>query len=168
MKLLFKNKTQYTKKNYQKYLEFHQAKYGSMYQFYTILTIILLVFCIISNIKYRNYILSIIFIITLILFCFIRFKYPSKKIKKELKTEKFDKEQTFTFYFYEKYFTISDGKNKNEIKYLHLYKIFETNDFFYLYINKNHAFLLEKTKFIKGNSEEFISFLKKKCWFKVK
>ena len=168
MELLFKNQTQYTKKNYQKYLEFHQSKYSNWYQLYTILIIILLIFCIISNIQYSNYILSIIFILILITFCFLRFKYPTKKIKKELKTEKFDKEKTFTFYFYNKYFIISDGKSKSKIHYFLLYKIFETDDFFYLYIDKDHAFLLEKTKFTKGNKKEFISFLKKKCWFKVK
>ena len=43
----------------------------------------------------------------------------------------------------------------------------ETKDFFYLYIDKNHAFLLNKSNFIKGNKFEFLKFLKKKLWYKI-
>lgn len=167
MKILFKNKTKYTKQAYQKYLEFHQDKYGNKYQFTTILYILLLVFCIIMNLKYSNIITSLILTLILIVFCFYRFFYPIKKVKNELETEKFKKEKEFTFTFYEKYFVISDKKISEKIKYWQLHKVFETKDFFYLYINKDHAFLLDKTTFIKGNTFNFFRFLKKKTWYKL-
>ena len=84
-----------------------------------------------------------------------------------IKTEKFEKEKEFTFKFYEKYFTISDSNNFEKIKYWKLYKIYETNDFFYLYINKDHAFLLEKNTFTKGDISTFYIFVKRKIWFKM-
>lgn len=167
MKILFENKTKYTKEVYQKYLKFHQSKYGNKYRFITIFYILLLCFCIIMNLKYWNIITTLILAITLTIFCFYRFFYPIKKVKKELKTEKFKKEKEFTFTFYEKYFVISDKKVSEQIRYWKLHRIFETKDFFYLYINKDHAFLLDKSTFIKGNTSEFLKFLKKKTWFKL-
>ena len=167
MEILFKNKTKYTKKAYEKYLQFHQNKYGQIYQFSTIVIILLLNFCIIMNLKYSNYSTSFILTITLITFCFYRFFYPLKKVEKELKTEKFEKEKEFTFTFYKKFFVISDKKFSDKINYWKLHKIFETDDFFYLYINKDNAFLIDKSTFSKGNISEFSKFLKKKIWYKI-
>ena len=167
MKILFKNKTKYTKQAYEKYLQFHQNKYGHNYHFVTAVTILLLCFCIIMNLKYSNYITAFILIIILVIFCFYRFFNPVKKVQKELETEKFKKEQEFTFTFYEKYFTISDNQFLDKIKYCQLHKVFETEDFFYLYINKDHAFLLNKFTFSKGDISEFLRFLKKKLWYKL-
>lgn len=167
MKILFKNKTKYTKKIYEKYLQFHQNEFGDKYTFTTIVTILLLCFCIITNLKYSNYSTALVFIIFIILFCFNRFFYPTKKVQKELKTEKFEKEKEFTFTFYDKFFVISDKKNSEKIKYWKLHRIYETEEFFYLYINKDHAFLLDKSTFTKGNTSEFLKFLRKKIWYKV-
>lgn len=167
MKILFKNKTKYTKIAYQKYLQFHQNKYGVRYKFTTIVTILLLCFCIITNLKYSNYYTTFLLIFTLIGFCFYRFFYPIKKVQKEIKTEKFEEEKEFTFTFYEKYFTIYDKQNIEQVKYWKLYKVYESNEFFYLYIDKDHAFLLEKSTFVKGNTSDFFKFLKKKTWYKI-
>jgi len=166
MNILFKNTTKYTKQAYEKYLQFHQNKYGYNYQFITIVTILLLCFCIIMNLKYTNYITTIILAIILGTFCYYRFFNPKKKVEKELKTEKFKNEKEFTFTFYEKYFIVSDNKDSYKLRYWHLHKVFETDDFFYLYINKDHAFLLEKSTFSKGNISEFLDFLKKKIWYR--
>lgn len=162
MNILFKNKTKYTKNAYQKYLNFHQTKFGTNYKFTTILTILLLSFCIIITLQNLYYTTSFIFIISLSIFCFYRFFYPVKKIEKEIKTEKFEKEKDFTFTFYEKFFIISDKDSSDQIKYWKLYKVYETEDFFYLYINKDHAFLLDKSTFLIGNTSNFLKFLKKK------
>ena len=61
------------------------------------------------------------------------------------------------------YYTDVINKNEN----WKLYKIYETNDFFYLYINKDHAFLLEKNTFTKGDISTFYIFVKRKIWFKM-
>lgn len=166
MKILFKNKTKYTKEIYEKYLQFHQNKFGNKYTFTTIVTILLLCFCIITNLKYSNYFTTLILLIVLGVFCFYRFFYPTKKVEKELKTDKFKNEKEFTFTFYEKFFIISDKRFSEKIKYWKLHRVYETDDFFYLYIDKDHAFLLNKSTFTKGNTSEFIKFLKKKIWYK--
>lgn len=167
MEILFKNKTKYTKEIYQKYLEFHQNKFGLKYKFITILVFLLLSFCFIINLKYSNYNTAFVFIIALISFFIYIFFAPTKKIQKELKTEKFEKEKEFTFTFYNNFFVISDKKNSEKIKYWKLYKIYETEEFFYLYINKSHALLLDKSSFSKGNISEFFKFIRKKIWYKL-
>ena len=167
MEILFKNKTKYTKQIYQKYLEFHQNKFGLKYKFITILVFLLLSFCFIINLKYSNYNTAFVFIIALISFFIYIFFATTKKIQKELKTEKFEKEKEFTFTFYNNFFVISDKKNSEKIKYWKLYRIYETEEFFYLYINKSHALLLDKSSFSKGNISEFFKFIRKKIWYKL-
>lgn len=167
MKILYKNKTKYTKETYSKYLQFHQSKFGNRYTFTTIVTILFLCFCIITNLQYSNHLTASALLIVLVSFCFYRFFYPIKLVKKELKTEKFEKEQEFTFRFYDKFFTVSTTKYIEKIKYWKLYKIYETEEFFYLYIDNSHAFLLNKNTFTKGDTSEFFKFIKRKLWFKI-
>lgn len=164
MKVLFKNKTQYTKQTYQKYLNFHQNKYGLRYQFITIVIILLLSFCLILNFKYKNYPTAFLVLICLIIFIYWQFFHPQKIIEKEIRTDKFENEEFFTFTFYEKYFIITNKGIKQKLKYRHIAKIFETDDFFYLYVNKDHAFLLEKSGFTVGDTTKFLKFLKKQRW----
>lgn len=166
MNILFKNKTKYTKQIYKKYLQFHQNKFKHKYIFTTIVIILLLLFCIVTNLKYQNYPTSFVLIVSLTAFLFYKFFYPIKKVQKELKTEKFEKEKIFTFKFYEKFFTISDNKKFEKIKYWKLYRVYESKDFFYLYIDKEHAFLLDKSTFIKGNPYDFYKFIRKKYLLK--
>ena len=164
MKVIFKNKTQYTKQTYQKYLDFHQNKYGLRYQFFTIVFILLLSFCIIMNFKYKNYPTAFLVLICLLIFIYWQFFHPQKVVNKEIKTDKFENEEFFIFTFYEKYFIITNKNIKQKLKYHHLIKTFETDEYFYLYINKDHAFLLEKSGFIVGDTTNFLKFLKKKRW----
>ena len=55
---------------------------------------------------------------------------------------------------------------KKVYPYLKLYKVFETQDYFYLYIDEEHAALVNKKGFKIGNVEAFTDFIKKKCLFK--
>ena len=47
-----------------------------------------------------------------------------------------------------------------------LYKVIETNDYFYLYFNEDYAALVSKNGFKLGDSKEFSKFIKKKCFLK--
>ena len=119
------------------------------------------------QIRYANFQLASIFILAMVLFLLWRFFHPIKELKDELKSDKLQKEQTFEFSFYPNFFIISNGSEKNKCYYWKLYKIFETSDFIYLYINKKYAFLLDKRCFCVGNYNDFTSFINKKCWLKV-
>jgi len=168
LKLLFKNKTKYTREVYDSYLIFHNKKYGFTYKLYTIIIVFLILFCLILQVKYRYYNLAIIFCIGLTCFFLWRFLHPIKQVQNEYNGETLTQEKEFTFCFYEKYFTIKNKNELNKIHYYKLYKIFETSKFFYLYVDKTHSFLIDKSTFLIGNSNDFGSFLKHKNVLKYK
>ena len=93
---------------------------------------------------------------------------PVYEVKKEYQSKKIADEQTFIFKFYENCFVITNKLQYSKVRYFKLYKIFETTDFFYLYIDKEHAFLIDKNGFTFGSAEEFSKFIHKKCLFKYK
>lgn len=166
MKVLFKNKTQYTKDTYAKFLKFHDSKYGFKYMIVTILLVIMLIYCVILTLINKLWLLGITFILSTIIFIAYRFFYPVSQVKKELKGKAISKEKSFTFKFYERSFKVVDKINYSQLPYWKLKKVFETNDFFYLYIDKTHAFLVKKDGFTYGNVNDFSKFIKKKCWYK--
>ena len=133
---------------------------------YSATVIGLILFCLILQIKYYNINIAILFCFGLTFFILWRLLHPISEISKEYKSEKIQKKKEYNFKFYDKYFTINDGNNIFNIKYFKLYKIFETNDFFYFYIDKNHAFLIDKKTFKNNATSSFSSFIQKKCWWK--
>lgn len=97
-----------------------------------------------------------------------RYFHPISIVQKELKGETLKNEKTFTFKFYENCFKIQDNNQVDILKYYKLRKIFETENFFYLYLDKNHAFILNKNCFLTGTSLEFSTFIKKKCFLRFR
>lgn len=166
MKILFKNKTKYNTKVYEQYLNFHQNRFGFSYDIYTIFITILLFICMFLQIKYGYWYLSILFLIIIIGFIYYRFFYPVKQISNELHSEKFQKEKEFSFVFFEDHFEIRNKIYRDISYYNKLKHIYETKDFFYLYINKDYAYLLSKSGFITGTPNNFANFIRKKCFFR--
>ncbi len=162
MKILFSNTTKYTKKVYFDFLEFHNKKFGKKYWFNTALVLIVILYILIINIVYFNWRLMILLLIIGIFFVIYRIKSQENIIKKELKKEPIAKEKEFKFVFYEKYFKIRDKLQSETIKYYKIKRIYETENFFYLYIDKMHSFILSKDGFSQGNTEDFYRFIKRK------
>ena len=167
LKILFENTTQYTKSVYDEFLSFHNKKYHFSYTFYTVVVVAFLLLCLILQVKNKHYSLVFLFCISITIFILWRFFRPITDVCTEYKSEKIQKEKNFTFKFYHNFFTVEDEKEFSTIKYLKLYRVFETKNFFYLYIDKKHSFLIDKSKFKKENSDEFSHFIKKKCWLKL-
>lgn len=161
--ILFKNVTRYNTKNYNEFIEFHSKKYSFSNNFYTVIMTILLIYCVILNIKQKSIPLILLFVALLIGFLLWKIYFPLKryqKTKKNLNT----KDTGFIFSFYEWYFLL----DKKPIYYFKLYKVFETKDYFYLYINPDYAMLVSKKGFEIGTAEEFGKFMKKKCLLKYR
>ena len=165
-KILFKNSTKYSKKIYDQFSRFHNDKFSLSYDFFTLLIIVLLVYCLILGIKNSLVFLSIIFAISLILFIGYRLFNPIFSYKKEVSKKAIAKEKTFKYLFYDKYFKIKDNLNYHTIHYFRLYKVFETEDFFYLYYDKKRSFIVGKTGFTQGTPQEFSKFIKDKMWLR--
>ena len=161
LEILFKNKTTYSKEAYDDFLFFHRKKFGNKYKIYNIFVIALILFCIVYLVGYRHYNSAIIFCLFLVGFIYWRFFKPIIDVSKEYKSDKICKSASFIFSFYEKFFTVESNNHISKIKYHNLYKIFETDSFFYLYVDKTHSFLLNKSTFTKGNCENFRIFISK-------
>ena len=163
MKILFKNTTQYTPETYAKFLEFHSVKYNFSYKLGWIYFICFIIFIVLYQIKYnKNFKSFIIIIAVLAIFFAIKFIYPKLKIKKEFKSSKISNSENFIFRFYDKYFKIHSNGKYSIIYYHSIYRVYDTDDFFYLYLNKDKSFLIDKTGFSIGTAEEFSQFLKNK------
>lgn len=165
-KLLFKNSTQYSKKLYDDFTRFHNEKNSPSYDAFTIFILILLVYCIFATIKAKVIPLAITFIITFLIFIGYRLFGPIYLYKKESKKKAITKEQTFKFYFYDTYFKVRDNLDYDKITYFKLYKVYETEKYFYLYLTKKYSFIVDKAFFTQGTAEEFSNFIKSKMKFK--
>ena len=79
MKPLFKNITKYNAKNYEQFIKFHGEKFNFSYNLYTVVMSILLIYCIILNIKQKNIPLILLFIALLVLIFLWRMYFPMKR-----------------------------------------------------------------------------------------
>lgn len=166
--LLFKNITTYSKKVYDQFSAFHRKHFSLRYHAYTFLTAVFILIFIGTLIQSLHYTLIILLSIFLVVFLLWRFFRPIEEARKYHQDDKSIKETTYTFSFYEKYFKVSNKKEYSIFKYRDIYKIYETKQFFYLYTDRVHALLIDKSNFKKGTSLEFKQFLIKKCPFKYK
>lgn len=168
LKILFENTTKYSKDIYNKFLAFHSKKYRFTYVSYTVIIVALILFCLTLQVKYHNFTIAVVFCSVLTVFILWRLFKPISDVSKEYKSEKIQSEKEFTFKFYDNFFTVEDNNEYIKMNYFQLYKVFETQDFFYLYIDKRHSFLIEKSKFKSNASTSFSCFIKKKCWWKYR
>lgn len=162
--ILFKNITKYNSKNYNQFIDFHNKKFAFSNNFYTIIMTILLIYCIILNIKKSNILFIFLFIVLLIVFLLYQLYLPMKRYQKKQKELAKIKESHYTFSFYNFYFLLE----KKVIYYFKLYKVFETKDYFYLYIDPDYAMLVSKNGFEIGSLDDFRKFIKKKCLLKYR
>ncbi len=165
LKVLFKNTTQYSKLIYDEFLAFHTKIYHFSYLAYTVLVTAFLLGSLILQIKYHNFSVAILLCFGFTSFILWRFFRPIHDVSKEYNSETIQQEKSFTFQFYDNFFVIKSSQVYSKVKYYQLYRIFETTDFFYLYIDKTHSFLVSKSGFKKNNPDDFSKFIQKKCWW---
>lgn len=167
MEKLFENTTAYSTSIYKEFLEFHNQKYSLKYHLYTLLFVFALVFCMILQFSNGNIGLGIIFTCVLIFFIFYRVFHPLLFIKKEASSNKIKKQMKNTYSFYDTYMEVKNDKDCIKLNYYKLHRAFSTKKYFYLYINKNYSFILDKNNFTIGTPEDFNIFIKKKTWYKM-
>lgn len=166
-KVLFKNETEYSPEVYENFLRFHEKKYGQKQRFKMIIFIILIMYGMIINIKYKNIVAAIVFLIASIIYIVYKTVYQNKMVEKEFKSDKIVKHQIYTFIFYHNCFKIKCQNEIEDIKYyINIHRINENKRYIYIYMDETHSYLLDKQGFIQGNIEEFKKFMKKKCFYK--
>lgn len=160
MKVLFKNTTKYTKENRNNFVEFHNNKYGVKELLNIIFLGIVMLYMLILNLIWKNWIFILIIAIT------IGILYTLEKNTKEKKER--SKVKEFTFYFYKKHIKIKYKKEFERLKYFQLHKIFETDEYFFLYLDEKSSMILSKKGFEIGTANEFSQFIKHKCPLKYR
>lgn len=168
MKLLFKNTTTYSKHIYDDFLNFHSKKFALKYHIVSFAISMLIIFLIMLYIQNHYYGLAIIFCACLTSFILYRYFHPIEEVTQEYHSNKITQKQSFTFCFYKNYFKIYTKKEYSIVHYRKIYKIFETDTFFYIYLDRRHSLLMDKSGFKKGTPLAFRTFIKKKCPFKYK
>lgn len=168
MKKLFENSTTYHQDTYVEFLKFHNKTYNPFYIAYTIFWSLLFLLCIYLSFTSNNRLQGVI--LTIVLICFISYRLyrPKMIVDKEINSDKFTTNNTNTFSFFDKNFEVKNLNGKFNYKYLMLHKVFETSDFFYLYVNRENAFLISKSTFSLGTSKDFSKFISNKCKLKFK
>ena len=168
MEKLFENKTTYTKDTYMEFLRFHTRIFNAPYMAYTIFWSAVFMLCIYLSFSIGNRLQGVLITIILIGFVLYRVYRPKRVVDKELESDKISSNNINTFSFYNGNFTVENKNGSFSFRYFMLYRVFETDKYFYLYVNKENAFLLSKKTFSKGTAEEFSEFIKKKCRFKYR
>ncbi len=168
MEKLFENKTTYTQETYVEFLKFHNKTYNLSYMLYTAFWVCLLLLSIYLSFAGNMRIQGVLLTLVLIGFVFYRIYRPKMIVNREMKSEKVSDNNTNTFNFYDKNLVVKNNNGSFTYKYLLLRKVFETKTFFYLYVTKEDAFLVAKDSFTVGSSEEFSTFIKKKCSLKYR
>lgn len=161
--ILFENDTKCTEKEYNVFIKVHNEEYAISEFIYTIGYTIFLFFCGILLILNKDFLPGIIILILGIIFVVYRNVHP-KKIEKEQR-EKIKQPIKNKYKFYNYYFETINEKGNSTTFYFKIYKIIETNSNYYIYVNKDFAFVIDKKGFLIGDTEEFTKFLKRKRRF---
>ena len=72
------------------------------------------------------------------------------------------------FIFMIKKFEVTNEQEDRIMRYSRLYKVYENKEFFYMYLDKENALVLEKSGFERGDPDSFGKFLKEKIKSKYK
>lgn len=159
---MIKNKTVYTKENFlefQKYHYFHHMKIARI--LFSLFGILLLMISI-SGFLYEDYVFAIV---ELILGSFLLLEFntslmPILQAKHILKSDSMLIGMENMILFHEEFIEVTNPRSTSKIPYEELYCFSEHQDFFYIYLNKISAILIDKKGMIEGTIEELSQLLK--------
>lgn len=160
--LLYENTTTYTKDLYLDFTKFHLRKrsLATAIPLYVCMIIMSIssILLIVLNLDVKA---GIAFLILSLAIIIMYIYLPNISVSKILKFDKTFEGTKNTYKFFDSYLEVSNNYGSTKLEYENLYKIYETNSNFYLYINSRQAFLVNKSGF-KTNIDEISEFFKNK------
>lgn len=161
-KSLFENKTLYTKELYLEFSKFHLRKRSliTAIPLYICMAIMTLssILLIVLNLDISAGIAFLILSLAVIL---IYIFLPNISVSKVLKFDKTFENTENKYEFYEDYLFVENKYGSTKVDYNDLYKVYETKNNIYIYINSTQAFLVSKSGF-DSKLDEVKEFLKNK------
>ena len=130
--------------------------------------LILYIYILVLNIIYRNWIVVLIIIILTCILYAINKVLRNQKKQERVHKRRIQRGQNYVYDFYRYYIRVKIGRKGQTIYYFKLHKVYETKDYFYLYLNKEYSLIVSKEGFTIGNSRKFSEFIKRKCILKYK
>lgn len=168
MDYLFENKTKYSQKEYDIFLDVYKKEYSFSNNAYLIFNIVFFGMCMVLAFKEKEIILGIAILIGLAIYLWYKLIRPMRLVEKNKKGPKLSGNFVNTYRFYKNYFKVDNPEGKAQIFYLKLYRVTETKTHFYIYISRDNAFIVSKFGFTKGKAEEFSKFIRKKVFHKYR
>ena len=168
MEILFENKTKYSKKEYDIFLESYMKEYATSDYAYSIFNIVFFGLCMIFAFLEKELFLGVALLIGLGIYLWFKIVRANKLVEKTKKSLKVSGNFVNNYKFYKNMFKVENVEGKAEILYFKLYRVVETKEYFYIYISRQCAFIVSKNGFTKGSQEEFSKFIKKKAFTKYK
>lgn len=166
METLFKNTTVL---DVDKQYGFEEFRYGlSKPKRYIIFVIVaLLLFFRIQDDFAEDFMMSSFFygfaLLSVVLFMWLLRKLYKLSYRRNLKRDKrFQNPVEAEYTFAEDVFHYVIGTNTGSMEYRLLFKVYESNDFFYLFINPMEAYIVGKDGFTSGTAAEFRSLMASK------
>lgn len=168
MEKIFENKTNYSEKEYDIFLESYKKEFATSENVYIIIYTMFFGFCMILAFIEKEFLLGIALLIGLGIYLWYKIIRPNKLVEKTKKSQKVSGSFVNNYDFYQNYFKVENSEGKAQILYFKLYRVVETKDYFYIYISRRYAFIVSKAGFTKGNKVDFSKFIKKKVFTKYK
>ena len=166
--MVIEAKTKYTKRSFRKFQWFHYTK-GGMRKVVFVSTLVLMFIVGVTSLIYLftgdGISAGTIYLPVLILFLsvfFIIIPWISANSAYKKSPALFD--VGIGFSFCEDYFSVlTTGmmSGTTDIQYGALYRVYQTKDYFYLYLQQNQSYLLDKSSFTSGCPEDLAVLLKK-------
>lgn len=168
MDTLFENKTKYSQKEYNAFVESYRKEYEKSDMAWLIFNFIFFGACMILAFLEKEIVLGILILIGLTIYFWFKIIKPIKDVERDKNSNKTSGHFVNGYAFYKNFFKVENVDGKAQIFYIKLYRVVETKTDFYIYISRQYAFIVSKFGFTKGTSEEFSKFLKKKMFTKYK
>ena len=168
MEKIFENKTKYSQKEYNSFLESYKKEYATSDNAYIIFYVLFFGMCTIFAFKEGIVLLGTALLIGLFIYLWYKIIRPAKLVEKDKKSQKMSGNFINKYDFYNNYFKVENPEGKAKIFYFKLYRVVETKSYFYIYVSREYAFIVSKLGFTKGSQEDFSRFIKKKTFIRYK
>ena len=142
MEKLFENKTKYTHKEYNAFLKSYKEEFAKTEIAYIFFNIFFFGTCMIFAFKENEKILAFALLIGLLVYVWFKIVRPTKAVKKDQESHKLSGHFVNNYEFYKNYFSVENLEGKAQIIYLKLYRVVETNAYFYIYISREYDIFL--------------------------
>ena len=166
MEVIFKNKTKLTDKEYKIFLKSYQKEFAKMDFWYSMFYVVFFAICAVLLMINEDFLVGggiLLVIVIYIVYKYFRNKKIANNNNKKIKIQLIN-----TYNFYKNFFDVKNQEGQARTWYVKMYKVIETDEYFYIYLSREYAYIISKSGFMKGEEKEFAKFIKRKALFKFR